>query len=412
MSDDVEPVAGGTERRASSLALAAWEGRLQDVKRLVQQRADPNALEPHRKARHTPLMAAAASGNERVVAALLLAGADPSIRSPSGVVAADLTTDVVISKMLALFNSELAAELRACNAALSGSSTPDEAAVLVQQRCLALIQNALQGSPDDGRALPERDAMLTGADARKARKLRQEEREAERLQRVAEKAAARRGQDAEDARLQRVAQKAAARRAARAKAGTKQRAQGEDSSAQDSSDESGVEEVKGGSQNGSQGRKRPVKEPPRVERRTCSECVMCASCGVSGERLLCGFCGLNGVCSGCSACGLCGRVSGFCLTPAIAAVPGMFGPSGRPEMSGMSSIEEAFPHAFPKKKKKRRRSGSRKDKKRSRLTKEGQTRSRQSSSGRLDKNGRRGSGSSRSWTSDTGLSSESASLPR
>mmetsp|Transcript_51686 Transcript_51686/g.102774 ORF Transcript_51686/g.102774 Transcript_51686/m.102774 type:complete len:439 (+) Transcript_51686:49-1365(+) len=354
--NDVEPA-------STSLALAAWEGRLGDVRRLLEGRADPNLLEQHKNACHRPLMAAAASGSVSVVAMLLLAGADPCLVSPGGVVAADLTTDSVICRMLSSFDSKLATDLRESHQRPSDKSSNGEAAARVQQHGLSLIEKAIHGfsAADDDKVvaiMPESDSSgLQGIDARKARKSRQEQAEAERLQRVAQKAAARRGQDEEEAkekaRLQRVAQKVAARRGRTIEVGGQEDTI-DDSSSSDSDD---VQEVK--------------DRPKQPQRRVCTECVMCPQCGWSGERKQCGVCGMSGVCGGCSTCNLCGRASGFCVMPAVAAVPGMFGASGRPEMSGMNSVEEAFPSAFPSKeperrRRRRRRDGSRRERRRGR----------------------------------------------
>jgi len=369
--DDAEP----------SLAQAAWEGRLRDVRRLLEGRADPNLLEQHKTACHTPLMAAAASGSISVVAMLLLAGADPCSVSPGGVVAADLTTDPVICRMLSSFNSELATNLRESHQTPPDKASNGEAAARVQQHGFALIEKAIHGLTvaDDDKADDDKVVAVipeTGVDARKARKKKQEQAEAKRLQRVAQKAAARRGQDEEEARLQRVAQKVAARRARTTEVGRKDDTI-DDSSSSDSDD---VLEVKD----------RP--RPP--QRRVCTECVMCPQCGWSGERQSCGVCGLSGVCGGCSMCNLCGRASGFCALPAVAAVPGMFGASGRPEMSGMNSLEEAFPAAFPsqederraRRRRRRRRDGSPAAGRRRGRTKGGRARS----AGRRSRGGRRG----------------------
>lgn len=394
LSDDDE-----SDGRSTSLALAAWEGRLRDVRRLLEGRADPNLLEEHKAACHTPLMAAAASSSVSVVAMLLLAGADPCSVSPGGVVASDLTTDPVICRMLSSFNSELAANLRESHQMPPDKASNSEAAARVQKQGFALIEKAIHGftAEDDDKVVavvPETDSsLLQGVDARKARKSRQEQAEAERLQRVAQKAAARRGQDEEEAkekaRLQRVAQKVAARRGRTTEVG--RRDDTIDDSSSSSSDD--VQEVK--------------DRPRQPVRRVCTECVMCPQCGWSGERQQCGVCGLSGVCGGCSSCNLCGRASGFCNTPAVAAVPGMFGASGRPEMSGMTSIEEAFPSAFPSledekkgRRRRRRRDGSPRAGRRRGRTKGGRARSAgRRSRGRRGKtrNGDRGdSGRSRS----------------
>jgi len=336
------------------LAEAARKGRPAVVRRLLQEQADPNSLDPQAKACHTPLMAAAAAGSVGVVAMLLLAGADPGLRSPAGVAAADLTTNAAIGRVLSAFGKELEAELREAGPAPPGSAARSEAVGRVQRRAVPLIEKALQ-KPLRGRLARGPRADVTGADARKARKERREEREAARLQRVAEKAAARRGQEDEEARLQRVAEKAAKRRASRALRKERVRQWREAKGRGHDDDKHRSRRRRRSAER--QGSRRSTKAAPKVS----SECFMCPACSWCGERTACGVCGELGVCSGCSTCSICGRVSGFCAAPAVAAIPGYHGALGRPEMSGMNKPEEAFPQAayIRSEKKRKRRSESR-----------------------------------------------------
>merc|ERR1712048_1131481 len=99
-----------------SLCLAAQRGQVADVRRLLQQRADVNGVET--KFEVTPLMAASAASTKESVAAaatLLVAGADPTIEAPAGVVAAELLSRSkhgnTIGRLLRTFGFALETEL-------------------------------------------------------------------------------------------------------------------------------------------------------------------------------------------------------------------------------------------------------------------------------------------------------------
>merc|ERR1719424_2613383 len=76
---DERRLAGGDDEEPP-LVVAVREGSITQVEQLLQQRADPNALDILGE---TPLFEASASGSFRLAAVLLLAGADPLRRSPS-----------------------------------------------------------------------------------------------------------------------------------------------------------------------------------------------------------------------------------------------------------------------------------------------------------------------------------------
>jgi len=326
-------------------------------------------------------MAAAAADSLDAVVELLLAGADPDLPSPTGVIAADLAGDRGIMKILALVSTEVEAEAK--RAALA---SPDADAEEIRRRALGTVKGRgldllrrvlkpgsllkfLQPEPSPEPQPAAEEEAATGLSAREARKQRAEAAERERLRKVAERAAARRSEDQEELerqRLQRVAEKVAARRDLDPEeARLAKIAQGAALRRQVSlRPQRGAEELSACTALAllpeDQGR-------PSVERKKTSEYAQCHHCGQSGQRKECGACGEMGMCGFCSMCSKCGRVSGFCERPEVHARPGMYGLSGMPNLSGLSAEElKAFepPAGSPtadgkskKKKKKRKRKG-------------------------------------------------------
>jgi len=82
------------------LASAAREGDLDEVRRLLEERADPNITD---ELGETPLFEAVASGFDDVTAILLLHKADPERRSDAGGVAADIAVDLPGKLLLDFF---------------------------------------------------------------------------------------------------------------------------------------------------------------------------------------------------------------------------------------------------------------------------------------------------------------------
>jgi hypothetical protein len=82
-------------RRQDELLAAARAGDIDGLRRLISGSEEPMALDlgPGAEARETPLMAAAAAGQQAAVAWLLEAGADPSRRDAQGRSAADLARE-------------------------------------------------------------------------------------------------------------------------------------------------------------------------------------------------------------------------------------------------------------------------------------------------------------------------------
>mmetsp|Transcript_140936 Transcript_140936/g.351413 ORF Transcript_140936/g.351413 Transcript_140936/m.351413 type:complete len:419 (+) Transcript_140936:121-1377(+) len=355
------------------LARAAWEGLVHEVRHLLKERADPNTFEAHMggATRLTPLMAATAGGRVDVVAELLVAGADPELPSASGVVAGDLAENdragKRISKLLAVFRTEIETQLAASGSGLAPSSPgePSASAVLarrdavakVQQRGLALVEKALLGysmlcsdaAEDDG----DITLAVQGEDARKARKQRQEEKDAARQQRVAERIAARRltVEDADEIRLRRVAEKVAARRGkdpeeeererlkrVAEKAAARRSKQAEQEQAKERREEARLKrlaEKASDRANAREMRKEVVaqvqgdhladtSQKPVKRKVVEADVVTCTSCGESSARLKCGRCEQMGMCAYCSKCYLCGTVSGFAAKVAKASVPGQW----------------------------------------------------------------------------------------
>lgn len=363
----------------STLARAAWEGRLLEVRQLLKDRADPNIFEAHvgGSSRLTPLMAAAAGSRVDVVAELLVAGADPDLPSPAGVVAGDLAENdrkgQKIMKLLAAFRTEIEDELG--GGASPGADGPSslviarrEAVARISKRGLAIVEKALLGvaklsaacSPDGGDdedkdVMLAGDAALGGEEARKARKARQQDKECSRLQRVAERAAARRGVDVEEERLRRVAEKAAARRARdpqdaeqirmervnekaaarRNKAALEEEAKQKKEEArlqrlaEKSSDRASARQMRSELVNklqdeqDEQDEQRRQMKPVLKRKVVETDVLMCASCGQSSQRLECGVCKHMGMCAVCSKCFICGRASGFASKVAKTFIPGM-----------------------------------------------------------------------------------------
>lgn len=369
--------AAQSTKPVNSLTLASFQGKLPDVRRLLQQRADVNALEGKR-VRTSPLMAASASGSVAAVAALLVAGADPSIKSREGMYAADLLSKTnnghAIGRLLKTFSTELEIEL---NKATSSDKGPDElhaeAMEVIQKNAITLVEKALKKRKDKGNDVVAMDETFSGDAARQARKKRKEKREALKLQKerekirkekarlkaVADKAARRRGKEEETevARLKRVARAAAARRRRKAIRLMLQSRQAlKEEKKKRKKEERGDSRSSSRSRN-ADGRRKKKQRPSRSRERAAEHgpTVMCPACGQTGETLKCGLCGAFGVCGMCSVCYLCQRASGWCAAPTVATLPGMAGASGKPEMCGMSHPSEAFPHLYerPGKKKKK-----------------------------------------------------------
>mmetsp|Transcript_50066 Transcript_50066/g.149492 ORF Transcript_50066/g.149492 Transcript_50066/m.149492 type:complete len:179 (-) Transcript_50066:192-728(-) len=82
------------------LARAAREGDVEEVRRLLEERADPNSTDDLGE---TPLFEAVASGFSDVTALLLLSGADPQRRSDAGGAAADIAADMPSKLLLDFF---------------------------------------------------------------------------------------------------------------------------------------------------------------------------------------------------------------------------------------------------------------------------------------------------------------------
>lgn len=359
----------------STLARAAWEGRLLEVRQLIKERADPNIFEAHQggSTRLTPLMAAAAGSKVDIVAELLVAGADPDLASPAGVVAGDLAESdrkgQKISKLLAAFRTEIEDQLAgAGNPPADGPGMPAlvsvrrEAVARVSKRGLAIVERALLGvsnitvchgdaGEEDEDVMIAGDAALEGDAARQARKTRHQEKEGARLQRVAERAAARRGVDIEGARLQRVAEKAAARRArdpkeaeeirlnrVAEKAAARREKLLAEEEAKQKKEQARLQRLAEKSTERASARQfrtelatklqeellEEQRQRPVVKRKVVeADVLMCASCGQSTERLMCGMCKRAGMCAVCSKCGMCGGVSGFASKVARSMVPGM-----------------------------------------------------------------------------------------
>merc|ERR1712039_189339 len=297
-----------------------------------------------------------------VVAELLVAGADPNLKSREGMYAVDLTSKNkngdVIGRLLKTFSKELEAQL---NKATTSEKSPEEihseAMTWVKTNALKLVEKAVRGKKKSDKP----DENLEGSAAKEARKRRQQQKERvqkrkedkqrkkeeERLKRVAAKAASRRGkeEETEAMRLRRVQWRAAARRrraAFRAEQQRKEAAKIERKRAR--------RRARGES---SRSRSRPRKKDKRDLSRergdgTFGPTVMCPACGQTGETLRCGLCNDFGVCGMCSTCYLCQRASGWCANPTVATLPGMAGASGKPEMCGMSHPSEAFPHLYEK----------------------------------------------------------------
>jgi len=371
-----------------SLTRASWLGRLRIVRRLLQQRADPNVFEAHTSGstRLTPLMAACAGGRVPVVAELLVAGADPDLPSTSGVVAGDLADNNAvghkIGKLLATFRVEIETHLsssllsspvppsspdvNSSSGAGGGASAVPVSAILarqqaiakVKERGVALVEKALLGyssslACDESEIALAGEWALKGDDARKARKQRLEDKEATRLQRVAERAAARRGVDHEGDRLRRVAEKAASRRAlalnpeqaeeerlrrVAEKAAARREKQAEEDASKREKEEAKLRRLADKATDRASARElraavvAEIEHKDRVEtagqpvkrKIVEAEAVLCPSCGTSTTRQRCGRCGQMGMCSTCSKCCMCGTVSGFATKVARGIVPGQY----------------------------------------------------------------------------------------
>merc|ERR1719356_1844170 len=85
---------------------------------------------------HTALMAAAAADSLDAVVELLLAGADPDLPSPTGVIAVDLAGDRGIMRVLALFSNEVEAEAKKQTAILSLDADAEE----IRRRALGTVK--------------------------------------------------------------------------------------------------------------------------------------------------------------------------------------------------------------------------------------------------------------------------------
>jgi len=371
----------------ATLARAAWEGRLLEVRQLLKDKADPNAFEKHSAGatRLTPLMAAAAGSRVDVVAELLVAGADPDVPSPAGVVAGDLAEShkkgQKISKLLAAFRVEIEEQLGGGASPPPADDAPDRSAAALaaaaavaeqrrevvtrvsSKRGLAIVEKCLLGvarisaeacvgEAEDDDEDPDvqlaGDAKLTGEEARQARKRRQEEQETSRLQRVAERAAKRRGVDIEGERQARLAEKIAARRsqdpeqmrldkiagkaaerrsrlAAEDEAKQKKEKGKLDRLAQKSSERASARDVRAAQEKVAFAESEADrKSNPVVKRKVVeSDVLICPTCHESSQRLTCGVCKADGMCQVCSKCYLCGRVSGFAAKVSKRHVPGM-----------------------------------------------------------------------------------------
>lgn len=317
-----------------------------------------------------------------VVAELLVAGADPDLTSPAGIVAGDLAEShkrgQKIGKLLAAFRVEIEEQLgggasphpdegqpSASVAAAAVTARKEVVARVASKRGLAIVEKALTGADKISRSasaacLDDKDddedsdiqlagdAALEGEEARKMRKKKQEEKEAVRLQRVAERAAARRGVDIEGDRQKRLAEKIAARRAEdpekrrlekiaekaaerRTKAATEEEARKKKEDAKlarladKATDRSTARQVRAEqdvaawNEAESDRKKLPVTKRKIVE----DGVLACPSCGESTRRLTCGVCKMEGMCAVCSKCYLCGRTSGFAAKVGRHHVPGM-----------------------------------------------------------------------------------------
>merc|ERR1712151_1470690 len=118
-------------------------------------------------------MAASVSGSVAVVAELLVAGADPNLKSREGMYAADLTSKNkngdIIGRLLKTFGKEMEAEL---SKATSSEKSPDEihseAMAAMKTNALKLVEKAVRGKNKTEK--PEE--KLEGAAAKEARKMR------------------------------------------------------------------------------------------------------------------------------------------------------------------------------------------------------------------------------------------------
>jgi len=95
--------AEGGDCEDPQLVLATRDGNVAGVRALLRQRADPNARDI---VGETALFEAAAQDNIRVVAALLCAGADPDLRSPSDLTARELAASEGIEALFAAFSGD------------------------------------------------------------------------------------------------------------------------------------------------------------------------------------------------------------------------------------------------------------------------------------------------------------------
>lgn len=86
------------------LIAATQAGDFELVIKLLKDGVDPNENDALGE---TPLFEAALNGNANITAALLLYTADPSYRSPAGVVAADYAADAAVQVLFRLFADEL-----------------------------------------------------------------------------------------------------------------------------------------------------------------------------------------------------------------------------------------------------------------------------------------------------------------
>mmetsp|Transcript_50112 Transcript_50112/g.116969 ORF Transcript_50112/g.116969 Transcript_50112/m.116969 type:complete len:304 (-) Transcript_50112:111-1022(-) len=87
----------------SPLAFASRIGNLQEVKRLLDAKSDPNSVDA---VGETPVFEAAASGDVSVLATLLLAGADPQHESYIGSMACDLASSEASATLLRMCSGE------------------------------------------------------------------------------------------------------------------------------------------------------------------------------------------------------------------------------------------------------------------------------------------------------------------
>jgi len=85
------------------LTLAARVGNLKEVMQLLQSNADPNLGDA---VGETPLFESCANGNADISAALLVHGADPMIKSLTGISAGDITMDGTTKGLLAFFGGD------------------------------------------------------------------------------------------------------------------------------------------------------------------------------------------------------------------------------------------------------------------------------------------------------------------